>query len=87
MSDFSLHCFFFCCFVVGKAAPGANIKVVHVIQNIEHAEGEISVALTLIEFCYLDMMVLCILRSLCALSVFHLCHITAIIDIIYTCTF
>ena len=80
-------CSVFCCCVVGKAAPGASIKVVQVIQNIEHAEGEIFAVMTLLEFRYLVMMTMCILRSLCALSSFHLCHITAIIDIIFTGTF
>ena len=49
-------CVVVCCSVVEKAPAGANIKVVQVIQNIEHAEGEISAALTLLEFCYLDIM-------------------------------
>ena len=40
-----LLCAVVCCFVVGKAASGANINV-HVIQHIEHAEGEIFASLT-----------------------------------------
>ena len=52
-------CTVVCCSVVEKAAPGAKINV-QVIQHIEHAEGEISAALTLLEFCYSDMMTLCI---------------------------
>ena len=41
-----LLCTVVCCFVVGQAAPGANINV-QVIQHIEHAEGEVSAALTI----------------------------------------
>ena len=75
------------CCVVGKAAPGASISV-NVIQHFEHAEGEISVALTF--FCcfvYLVILTSCmhILRSLCAVSLFHACDIPDIIAIIYTC--
>ena len=51
MNDLSLRFFCFC--VIGKATPGASIKVVQVIQNIEHAEGELFAALTLLEFCHL----------------------------------
>ena len=39
-------CTLVCCSVVGKAAPGASISVVH--MYIERAEGEISSALALI---------------------------------------
>ena len=47
---------FVCCCVVGKAAPGASINV-QVIQHIEHAEGEISAALTLFDI-FVDLVVL-----------------------------
>ena len=52
-------CMVVCCFVVEIATHGANINV-QVTQHIEHAEGEVSAAMTLLEFCYSDIMSLCI---------------------------
>ena len=64
-------CTVVCCSVAKNVPAGANVNF-QVIQHIGHAEGEITAALILLEFCYLDTMTLCTLRSLCVLSEFHM---------------